>query len=411
MAISKTSDERAKPTDLAQSFLGECCAIGDWWLAHAVDHEFGGFWGEVGRDNIPKKSAAKSVVLNARVLWFFSEAAVLSGRDTYADAAHRAFKYFIERFIDPVHGGAFWLVSATGELLDGRKHSYAQSFAIYALSAYYQLSRDPAALALALNIFDLLERHARDRQHGGYFEAFAQDWGPLAEIRLSPKEDNSPKTMNTNLHVLEAYTALFTAVREDTVRAAEVGPALAGLLQVFCERIVDMETGHLRMFMNEAWIDHSHGFSFGHDIEASWLIHKAMTALEVASYPVQRFIQQVERLAEVALRDGLSPTGRMADEYDLATDTYAMSSWWVQAEAMVGFANMWHLGYGDHYRAAALRIWGYVQENYLDREYGEWLWFAKTDVPPAATEYKIGAWKAPYHNGRAMMMMSKLLGQ
>lgn len=409
MAVNKTAHRNTPTGDLAQQFMAECHAIGDWWLTYAVDHENGGFWGEVSHDNTPNRSADKCVILNMRILWFFSEAAIVTGRQGYVDAARRAFNYLSAKFIDREHGGVLWMLDSQGELRDGRKHTYAQAFAIYALSAYCRLTGEAEALDLAAGLFDLLEQKARDREYGGYFEAYAQDWGPLTDVRLSEKEDNSPKTMNTHLHVLEAYTGLYEAVREAPERAEPVAAALADTLAVFCERIVDLSTGHVRMFMNEAWADHSHAYSFGHDIEASWLIHKAIKALEQSAYPAWQYMPHVERLAQVALRDGLTASGRMADEYDLLEKTFVRSAWWVQAEAMVGFANMWRLGHGESYREAALRIWQEVQQNYIDHEHGEWLWYAKTDLAPHLSEYKIGAWKAPYHNGRAMIMLSDLL--
>lgn len=406
MAVDKNKlSNRAHANEPAQQFRTELHAIGDWWLEHAVDRKNGGFWGEVACDNTPNTKAHKSVILNTRILWFFSSAARVCGREDYADAARRAFDYLTAHFVDPEHGGVYWMLDVSGRLVDGRKHSYAQAFAIYALSAYHEFCGDPRALALALELFDLLEEHARDRDAGGYFEAYSQDWGPLADIRLSEKEDNSPKTMNTHLHILEAYTALFQVA--DSARAPEVESALLEILGVFCERIVDLQSGHVRLFMDESWADRSHAYSFGHDIEASWLICKAVDALSGQSYLVREYWQHSERLAEVALRDGLLPDGRLAEEYDLARGTFELSSWWVQAEAMVGFANMWAMGHGEHFRSAALRIWDQVQKLYRDSERGEWFWFAKTEVPPQGT-YKIGAWKAPYHNGRAMLLLSAL---
>jgi mannobiose 2-epimerase len=389
----------------AAQFLAEVHAIGDWWLAYAVDHDRGGFWGEVARDNTPNKKADKCIILNTRILWFFSAATRFTSREDYAAAAQRAFDYLLEYFVDAEHGGVVWMLDAQGGRVDDRKHSYAQAFAIYALSAYYQCSGDSRALDLALQLFDLLEQYAKDPDNGGYFEAYSPDWGLLADTRLSEKDDNSPKTMNTHLHILEAYTALFQAAEGHSPQAPLVEAALLEVLGLFCERIVDLQSGHVRMFLSEDWEDCSQSYSFGHDIEASWLICKAIDALSGKSYLVREYWLHAERLAEVALREGVLADGRLAEEMDLMRGTSILSAWWVQAEAMVGFANMWAMGNGEHYKEAALRIWDRVQKLHLDKEYGEWFWFAKTDVPPQGT-YKIGAWKAPYHNGRAMMMLS-----
>lgn len=409
MAIRETVSAGASLSQLASEFMAECNAIADWWLANTYDGENGGFWGEVGYNNVPKRDAPKSIILNTRILWFFSTLAGQTARAAHGEAAGRAYRYLREHFFDRNHGGVYWMLNASGEVLDGRKHTYAQAFAIYAFSAYYEFSGDEESLGLALTCFDMLKMHAHDQHHGGYFEAYTREWEALEDVRLSEKEDNSPKTMNTALHVLEAFSGLCRALPASHERRGEICSALADILAVYCERVVDMESGHLRMFMSEDWLDHSHAFSFGHDIESSWLIDKAVDIVAPHYPTAERYRVQVHRLAEVALRDGLLPDGGMADEYDLASGRFSRSAWWVQAEAMVGFANMWAHGGEVRYLDAALSVWRHVQQFYLDREHGEWLWYSRYDVAPELNEYKIGRWKAPYHNGRAMLLMHQLL--
>lgn len=401
----------AKRGDIdCEPFRAECCAIADWWLRYAVDKENGGFYGQVSHCNIPNRGADKCIILNARVLWFFSAAAKFTGCQDYRDAAEKSFTYIKEHFVDHEYGGVLWMLNAKGEVVDGRKHTYAQAFAIYAFSAFFDLCGRSEVLQLALDYFDLLEKHARDRIFGGYFEGFTQSWGAHDDVRLSLKEDNSPKTMNTNLHVLEAYTALHESVRSQTAHAKRVGAALADELQVYCDHIVDLGSGHVRMFLDEQWVDRSTHHSFGHDIESSWLIQKAMHSLEGTSHSeVARFQRHVDRLALTCLEQGLKSNGSMVDERDITSGHCTQSAWWVQAEAMVGFANMWRRGAGEQYLEAVLRIWAHIQEHYIDSEYGEWHWYAKYDVTPESSEYKVGPWKAPYHSGRAMMQVYQLL--
>lgn len=409
MAVRKSIATGVSFSELAGEFMNECIAIADWWLVYAQDRENGGFWGEVAHNNVPRRDAPKGIILNTRILWFFSALAARTADPGYREMARRAYSYLRDYFVDRDHRGVYWMLSAEGKVADGRKHTYAQAFAIYALSAYYQFSGDREALDQALTCFDMLEIHARDRRYGGYFEAYSQNWRPLADIRLSAKEDNSPKTMNTTLHVLEALTGLFEALPAGHERRDEVYSALADILAVYCERVVDMASGHLRMFMSENWQDHSHTYSFGHDIESSWLIDKAIKVVSFVHPEAERYHSQVTRLAEVALSEGLLSSGGMADEYDLASRRFSPSAWWVQAEAMVGFTHRWAKGEGEHYFRAALSIWRHVQQSYLDPEHGEWLWHSRQDVAPALSEYKIGPWKAPYHNGRAMLLMHQLL--
>lgn len=391
-------------------FRQEAYDIADWWVKHAQDHRYGGFYGQIAWNNQPKMDAEKCIILNARILWFFSEFARFSSEPQYRVVAQRAYDYLHSHFVDRQHGGVVWMLDAHGRVVDDRKHVYGQAFAIYGLCAYYDLTAKTEALDLALQLFELIETHALDLNHGGYFEAFSHTWGSLDDIRLSEKEDNSPKTMNTHLHILEAYTALLNSVRRTGghQQQAVVERALRNLLKIYCERIVDLESGHVRMFMEADWRDRSHAYSYGHDIESSWLIAKAIASLETAD---PRFLMVVTRLAEVALRDGMQASGVMGDEYYFATGTFGCSAWWVQLEAMVGFAYCWSQGGGQNYLEAVQRIWQQLRRWYKDDKYGEWHWFSTQDVPPERSEYKVGAWKAPYHSGRAMMLMCHLLVQ
>lgn len=392
----------------AAVFRKEAYAIADWWLEHAQDPHNGGYYGQIAWDNQPKANADKSIILNARILWFFSEFARFSAEPCYQAGAQRAYEYLQRHFVDHEHGGVVWMLDARGQTVDDRKHVYGQAFAIYGLCAYYDLTAQPAALELALQLFERLEAHAKDPAHGGYFEAFSRTWGSLADVRLSEKDDNAPKTMNTHLHILEAYTGLHKSVHsvEGHPQAKAVEDALHSVLNTYCQRIVDLESGHVRMFMEADWRDCSHTYSFGHDIESSWLIEKAITCLQ-STDPLHT--ATVKRLAEVALCDGVQADGTMADEFHPATGAFSRSAWWVQAEAMVGLAYRWAHGGEQSYLDAAQGIWQQVQNRYKDHQYGEWHWFSSLDVPPEQSEYKVGAWKAPYHSGRAMILMSRLL--
>ncbi len=392
----------------ATKFRQEYLAIADWWIKYAIDTVHGGFYGEVGQDNSPRAGADKGVILNCRILWFFSELARIEPVPAYWEAAQRAYQYLIKHFWDREYGGVFWMVDSAGNLVDGRKHSYAQAFFIYGLSAYYGLTGDESVLNTALQNYRLLERHALDRENNGYFEAASRTWGKLLDVRLSEKEDNFPKTMNTHLHILEGYTALHNAASLQQERQSAIAPALRNILEIYCERIVDMDSGHTRMFFSEDWADRSNAYSFGHDIESSWLIHKAVKSLR-GQYPqVLQYMEHVKRLASVACAEGILGNGAMGDVYDWNSRSFTRSCWWVQAEAMVGLANMWALGAGENYLEASLKVWEHIQESFIDKDSGEWYWSSRHEAG-AAAEYKAGAWKAPYHNGRATMLMYRIL--
>lgn len=389
---------------LAGECQAELHAIADWWLTHAVDHEQGGFYGEVDIDNRPVPDAPKSVVLNARILWFFSEAARLCNEPRYGAAATRAYEYLIEHFIDPVHGGVYWAVDAQGRTCADTKRVYAQGFAIYALSAYYQMSRNQPALAQAQALFDLLEHHARDQKHGGYLEAFTRQWGTLDDLRLSDKDLNYPKTMNTHLHILEAYTSLYQVQRKESI-----GQALTHCLDCFERHIVNADNAHLRMFMTLDWQDRSTELSFGHDIEFSWLLLKALQALANPGLS-QRLTPLALAIAGACRKEALGEQGELLDTFELSNQRYRNDRvWWVQAEALVGFLYAYTLSNDSDYLFTANNIWSFIKRHQIDKNGGEWFWLSNLDEG-YQSHYKAGAWKCPYHNGRAMIEVIKLLG-
>lgn len=375
-----------------------------WWRDHALDDAHGGFLGEVSVYNVPHSQADKGVVLNARILWFFSELGLhYRGQgepDLEAVAlAQRAFEYFVQYFDDAEHGGAYWSLNYCGQMREAKKQTYAQAFCIYGFASYYRLTGNKQALEKAQQYFQKIEAHCVDRKRGGYVEAVARDWSAVTDFRLSEKDLNAPKTMNNHLHVLEAYTGLYRALPTE-----EVALALRTSIEWFCEQIVNADNGHLRLFLDMDWKDVSGGHSYGHDIEGSWLLAEA---LEVLGDPVleARYMPLVRALSESCLREGIGERGQVLDHFDFKTRTRQFDSeWWVQAEALVGFLNMWQATGNDEYARAFDAVWKYVKSFQIDDEDGEWLYHASLDRANKGDQhYKLGFWKGPYHNGRAMM--------
>ncbi|KXI27785.1 AGE family epimerase/isomerase [Paraglaciecola hydrolytica] len=382
----------------------ECHKIAKWWIAHSVDPLHGGFYGEIDAKANPVIIANKGIVLNTRILWFFSEAAHTYNNAGYREYATRAFDYLLDYFDDKQYGGVLWELDYQGKAISGKKQTYAQAFAIYALCAYYQLTGDKRALAKAGDYFELLEKNAIDPQFGGYFEAFSQNWQPLDDMRLSDKDLNYPKSMNTHLHVIEAYTSLYHISGD-----ARVGKALTSLLRVFDQHIILKPSLHLSLFQSADWQDQSPAFSYGHDIECSWLLWEA---LEVLNQPAlsQQYKNVVLSMAEVCLAQALGQHGQVCDQYTFADEhTHQESFWWVQAEALVGFLQAYQIGGDEKFKVAAENIWQFIQQQHIDREYGEWHWLALCDQDNVDHNYKAGFWKGPYHNGRAMMVAARLL--
>ena len=412
------------------TFASECQTelhrILDWWMEHMTDHPNGGFFGRIDGSGTLHPEAEKGAVLNARILWTFSAAArcipeCYSGINLglpprnnipeYSETAERAYNYLIHNFLDKKHGGVFWSLDHLGQPLHTKKQVYAQAFAVYGLSEYFLLTGDAAALQHALDIFDLLEKHALDPVRNGYYEAYSHDWQLLDDLRLSDKDANEAKTQNTHLHLLEAYANLLRAllVSRNSVpgasrseRSSEVQAALENLVGLFLEKFIDPATGHIHLFFDENWQLKSDIVSFGHDIEASWLLWDAVQTLgdEALISKVQPVCLHI---AEATLREAVEPDGSIINQRwnsDGRLDRDRI--WWVQAEAMVGFWNAFQMSGDERYRQAALDCWRFTQKNMRDGV-GEWLWRISPTGENYPEEDKAGFWKCPYHNGRAMM--------
>ncbi|HSF71650.1 MAG TPA: AGE family epimerase/isomerase, partial [Methylotenera sp.] len=265
-------------TTLRQEFSRELQNILDYWVSHMIDEVHGGFYGQRLWDETLVVQAPKSAVLNARILFTFSAAARLEPAPIYQLASKRAFDYFTTHFVDEVNGGVYWSVQYDGAAPDTKKQVYAQAFAIYALAEYYLLSGEEKAKQLAIAFFQLIEKHSRDKVEGGYIEAFTRTWGAIDDLRLSKKDANEKKTMNTHLHVLEAYTNLY---RIHPV--AEIKEAIIHLLEMFERHIIDVND-HLILFFDEHWNRKGTQVSYGHDIEAAWLLCEAANVIADASW-------------------------------------------------------------------------------------------------------------------------------
>lgn len=380
----------------------ELNAIAAWWLSNAPDAVHGGFVGEIDYFGKPVANASKGVVLHSRLLWFFSALARAFPSRAYSDAADRAYQVLMSDFDDVFYGGAVWELSFEHSVIDDKKQIYAQCFCIYALSAYHALTKNESALRTALAYFERIERHARDHEQGGYIEALDRRWQPLDDLRLSDKDLNVPKSMNTHLHVLEAYTALYKLAPR-----SEIADALQHTLMMFDKHIIDHGCGHLRMFFDNSWNDKSTCLSFGHDIEASWLLLEAAQALGDGAQ-IAYFKSVSISIVNSNLRKAIGQQGQVLDELDIVQTQSAQpgsqdSVWWIQAEALVAYLSAYKLTRDTSYLNVAQGVWQFIQRHHLDRQAGEWHWLVSDNIAAAQSIYKAGFWKGPYHNGRAML--------
>ncbi len=388
---------------LIKEFQAELEAILSWWQLRMVDTDNGGFYGRIDGYNQLHPEAEKSIILNSRILWTFAAAARHTHDFGHKKMAERAFQYLLKHFVDPLEGGVFWMLNYRGEPVNTKKQIYAQAFTIYALSEYYLFTQNQQALETALEIFWLIEKYSFDKHTHGYLEAFSREWQDLADLRLSEKDANAAKTMNTHLHVLEAYTNLYRASPTEAVRLA-----LKKLIECFLERLISPKTHHLHLFFDENWALQPSRISYGHDIECSWLLWEAAEVLEDKS--LQKLVEPITvGMARVAFEEGLDTNNGLNNETSPNGDKDRDKHWWPQAEAVVGFYNAWQLSGETCYQKLALDCWGFIKKYLKDKSGGEWHWRVDSAEQPVLNEDKAGPWKAPYHNGRMCLEMIRRL--
>ena len=380
----------------------EIHALLRWWIKYMYDKNSGKFHGKSDHDNQIVHDAPKGVVMYARLLWTFSAAAQFLGHQEYAEIAENIFNYFKSHFFDPKDGGVYWMLDHHGQPTRTRKQMYAQAFAIYGLVEYHQLSNDPAAKKYAIELYELIEKYSRDKVSNGYWEAFGQEWQPIGDVRLSEKDANEAKTMNTHLHILEAYTNL---LRINPV--ADIHKSVRNLVILFIKKIINSQTGHMTLFFGKQWEERSSEISFGHDIEASWLLWEAVEALDDASLQAE-LKPIILAQAKAVLTNGRNKQGFIINAIEDDRKRDESFDWWPQAEAVIGFLNAFEITGKEMFWEASWQCWDNLK-NYFRHPQGEWYWGFDTLGNPNIKEDKAGPWKAPYHSGRMCLEVMRRL--
>lgn len=375
----------------------ELSAILSFWLTHTIDQQHGGYVGRIDHQGKIYADAPKGSVLNSRILWTFSAAYRHTKNNLYLEAAKRACHYLLHHFIDKEYGGVYWTVDAKGEPLDTKKQIYALSFAVYGLTEFYRATGDAEALKAAQGLYSDIITHSHDREQGGYIEALSREWQELGDLRLSAKDANERKSMNTHLHVLEAFANLYRVAPNQQLKGE-----LTELVRLFLDHIIDPNDAHLVLFFDDNWQRRSGIVSYGHDIEAAWLVQEAAELLDDKAL-LEEVKEASLRLANAAA-EGLDEDGGLWYEYDTEKDHWIRQKHsWPQAEAMVGFLNAAGISGDEKYIEQSWRSWKFVQAHIRDEKGGEWFWGIEADGSPMTAEDKAGIWKCPYHNSRACL--------
>lgn len=388
---------------LVYELEAELKEILQFWMLHTPDLAQRGFYGKIDEQNIPDADAPKGSVLNARICWTFSAAYNHSAKAEYLAIADRAFDYIVNYFSDKKYGGIYWSVDSKGNPLDTKNQVYALAFVMYACSEYHRCAGSEPAKGLAIHLYRLIQQYSYDAAKGGYLEAFTREWQPVNDLRLSAKDANEKKTMNTHLHVLEAYTNLYKIWPQQ-----ELADHIALLLYNFDEHIINRETNHLGLFFDEDWNLKSDTISFGHDIEAAWLMHEAAVAIDHEEL-IDRMSQHSLAIAESVI-DGLDEDGGLWYEYEPQQGKLIKEKhWWPQAEAMVGFTHAWQLSGYEKYLQHVFDNWRFIKLHIKDHKNGEWFWGVDANHNRMPGQDKAGFWKCPYHNTRACLELIKRL--
>lgn len=354
------------------------------------DEENGGFYGYLSYDLKLDKKAVKGCILNSRILWFFSNAYMVLGDPSLLESATHAYQFLKEHCVDDEFGGVFWSLTYDGKPEDTTKHTYNQAFSIYALASYYDASKNPEALEIAWKLYDLVESKCKDEY--GYLEAFTRSFEPEENDKLSENGVIAEKTMNTLLHVFEAYTELYRVTKEE-----KVAKQIRFMMDIIKDKVFNKEIGRQEVFFDRTWNTLIDLYSYGHDIETAWLVDRGLEVLDDEAYT--NMLSPITKIITENIYNRAYIDHSLANESENGVvDTTRV--WWVQAEAVVGFLNGYQKQGDKKFLDASVDIWNYIKKYFIDKRNGsEWFWSVKEDHTPDEKPI-VEPWKCPYHNGR-----------
>jgi mannobiose 2-epimerase len=371
-----------------------------FWMKYMPDDAQDGFKGLINNDLSDDPGAPKGLILNARILWAFSAVFNHEGNEAHLAMAKRAADYINKFFYDSEFGGYYWMLDSSGEMKQGKKQIYAQAFVLYAFTEYFVATQDNEYLEKAKEIFKLIEQHAFDNNGNGYLEAFDRNWQPVEDLRLSEKDMNVAKTMNTHLHVLEAYTSLFRVWPDP-----QLSDRISNLIDIFLQHFIRKDDYHFELFFDEDWNSKSTEISYGHDIEGSWLLYEAAEVLKDED--------RLTLVADIAVKmtdaglKGLNQDKGLDHETHRGVPSNGQTEWWAQAEAIVGCLNTFQLTGDEYYLQVAEGLKNFTEKYFVDHNSGEWYFRLDPERKPILSYEKAGFWKCPYHNSRMCLEINR----
>lgn len=374
----------------------ELDSILSWWMKYMPDEKQGGFYGSVNNDNIPDTNAVKGLVLNSRILWAFSAAYSRTKEQSHLNFATEAYNYIVKYFVDEEFGGAYWSLNSDGRVYDGRKQIYGIAFCIYGLAAYYKITNEKKALEIAIRFYEVIENYSFDEIKNGYREAYTRNWQPIDDLRLSDKDSNEAKTMNTHLHIVEAYANLYSVWNDEKLKKQ-----IINLLNLFDTYFINKNNHHYNLFFDNDWNLKSTLQSYGHDIEAAWLLQQCAEIIGEEN-AIQTFRKLALPVTEATI-SMIDKDGGMWYEFEAASNEmiYEKHSW-PQAEAMIGFLNAYQVSGEARWLSLSLKSWHFIKQTIINKDNGEWYW-GVTKNNNIMEKEKAGFWKCPYHSGRACL--------
>lgn len=365
------------------------------------DNQYGGYYGYMGVDGQTDKKAVKGCILNSRITWFFSKAYLLLQEESLLDEAKHGVEFLKNCCYDETFGGVYWSLTYDGKPEDDTKHTYNQAFAIYALSSYYEASKEEDSIQIAEKLYDIIEEKCKDED--GYLEAFTRDFKPASNEKLSENGVMASRTMNTLLHIFEAYTEFYKVTKKE-----EVAKRLKWMLDIMAEKIYNPVLQRQEVFFDLDYHSLIDLHSYGHDIETAWLLDRGLEVLADEEY--EKKIRPIIKTLTKKIYDTAFDGHSVSNECERGVvDTDRV--WWVQAESIVGFLNGWQKEGKKEYYEAAEQIWQYIKANIIQEDLGgEWCWLISKDGKVYEEKPLVDPWKCPYHNGRMCIETIKRLG-